>query len=41
MKPDEYEARYQDAVRKLGLDKPLVVQYITWLFNTLKGDFGY
>ncbi|HZJ87714.1 MAG TPA: ABC transporter permease [Sphaerochaeta sp.] len=41
MKPEEYEARYQDAVRKLGLDKPVVIQYFTWLFNTLKGDFGY
>ena len=41
MKPEEYEARYQDAVRKLGLDKPLVIQYFAWLFNTLRGDFGY
>lgn len=41
MKPAEYEARYQDAVRKLGLDKPVFVQYFTWLFNTLRLDFGY
>lgn len=41
MKPEEYEARYQEAVQKLGLDKPLPVQYFTWLFNTLRGDFGY
>ncbi|HOE85004.1 MAG TPA: ABC transporter permease [Sphaerochaeta sp.] len=41
MKPEEYEARYQDAVRRLGLDKPVVIQYFTWLFNTIKGDFGY
>ncbi len=41
MKPAEYEARYQDAVKKLGLDKPVVVQYFTWLFNTIRGDFGY
>ena len=41
MKPKEYEARYQDAVRRLGLDKPVVIQYFTWLFNTIKGDFGY
>lgn len=41
MKPAEYEARYQDAVKKLGLDKPVIVQYFTWLFNTLRGDFGY
>lgn len=41
MKPDEYEARYQEAVEKLGLDKPLPIQYFTWLSNTLRGDFGY
>jgi peptide/nickel transport system permease protein len=41
MKPEEYEARYQEAVRKLGLDKPLPIQYFTWLGNTLRGDFGY
>lgn len=41
MKPDEYEARYQEAVEKLGLDKPLTIQYFTWLSNTLRGDFGY
>lgn len=26
--------------RKLGLDKPLVVQYFLWLGNALRGDFG-
>jgi peptide/nickel transport system permease protein len=26
--------------KKLGLDKPLVVQYFLWLGNTLKGDLG-
>jgi len=41
MKPEEYEARYQEAVLKLGLDKPLPIQYFTWLGNTLRGDFGY
>lgn len=41
MKPDEYEAHYRDAVQKLGLDKPVIVQYFTWLFNTLRLDFGY
>lgn len=24
----------------LGLDKPLLEQYVTWLFNLLQGDFG-
>ena len=25
---------------KLGLDQPLIMQYFTWLFNFLQGDFG-
>ncbi len=32
----------EDAIRiKLGLDKPVVVQYGKWVFNMLTGDFGY
>ena len=27
--------------KKLGLDKPLHIQYIYWLSNVLKGDFGF
>ncbi len=27
--------------KKLGLDKPLPLQYIIWLSNVLKGDLGY
>ncbi|ALA18262.1 MULTISPECIES: ABC transporter permease [Chelatococcus] len=26
--------------RTYGLDRPLVVQYVEWLWNTLRGDFG-
>lgn len=26
--------------RQLGLDQPLVVQYVGWLVNVLRGDFG-
>jgi peptide/nickel transport system permease protein len=30
-----------DAIRaKLGLDKPLIIQYILWVGNLLKGDLG-
>jgi peptide/nickel transport system permease protein len=30
-----------DAMRlQLGLDKPLIVQYLNWLFNVLQGDLG-
>lgn len=51
-KTDAVDLLYQDAgnvaseevkkeIRKdLGLDKPFLVQYITWLGNVLKGDMG-
>lgn len=30
-----------EALRKeMGLDEPFIVQYIRWLFNCLRGDFG-
>ena len=41
MKPEEYERKYQAAREKLGLDQPLPVQYVKWLYNTLTGDLGY
>jgi peptide/nickel transport system permease protein len=41
MDPDRYEAQYQAAREKLGLDKPVVIQYFRWLSNMLRGDFGY
>lgn len=25
---------------EMGVDKPFIVQYLTWMFNMLKGDFG-
>ena len=28
------------ARRAYGLDRPLVVQYLDWLWRTLRGDFG-
>ncbi|WP_108262673.1 ABC transporter permease [Mangrovicoccus ximenensis] len=27
--------------RQLGLDEPMATQYLTWLGNLLRGDFGY
>lgn len=39
--PEEYERLYQDARARLGLDKPIIVQYFSWFGNILKGDFGY
>ena len=42
-KPGGYgmsEQRVEDLSRKLGLDKPLVVQYLVWLGRVLTGDLG-
>lgn len=34
--PERYEAVYLE----LGLDKPFVVRYFSWLLDALRGDFG-
>lgn len=39
--PDDATAAERDlAIKSLGLDKPLFVQYITFLTNLLRGDLG-
>lgn len=41
IKPEVYQQQY-DATRKmLGLDEPVPVQYVKWITNMLRGDFGY
>lgn len=39
--PEQYEMLYQQARERLGLDKPLIIQYTSWMGNLLQGDFGY
>ncbi|MEA2528138.1 MAG: peptide/nickel transport system permease protein [Thermomicrobiales bacterium] len=40
-KPQAYTQEEFDRVEKsLGLDKPLAVQYVTWLGDVVRGDFG-
>ncbi|MBC8542212.1 ABC transporter permease [Bianquea renquensis] len=39
--PEQYNKLYQEARERLGLDKPIVVQYVSWIGNMLRGDFGY
>ena len=39
--PERYQLMYNAARKQLGLDKPLPVQYVVWIRNMLKGDFGY
>lgn len=38
--PDEYQYRYEQARRRLGLDDPLIVRYAKWVGNLLRGDLG-
>lgn len=41
LKAEVYETQYRIKREQLGLDKSLPEQYIRWVSNTLKGDFGY
>lgn len=41
MDPAQYEQIYQQTRERLGLDKPIPVQYGIWLGNMLTGDFGF
>lgn len=38
---EEIEAEYQEIRRKMGLDKPLYVQYLVFWQRTMELDFGY
>ncbi|MGI6578044.1 MAG: ABC transporter permease [Eubacteriales bacterium] len=41
MDPELYDKMYQDMREQLGLDKPIYVQYISWMSNMLRGEFGF
>ena len=41
MKPDAYQALYDQTVQRLGLDQPLPIQYFAWMGSMLTGNFGY
>ncbi len=41
MKPDAYQALYDQTYQRLGLDKPMPIQYLSWMGNMLTGNFGY
>ena len=39
---DEYSPEtYNQMQRDLGLDRPIIMQYLYWIGNVLRGDFGY
>lgn len=39
--PEKYNILYQQARQRLGLDKPLLLQYFSWFANYMTGHFGY
>ena len=41
MKPEAYQALYEQTRADFGLDQPLPIQYVKWLVNTVSGDLGY
>lgn len=41
MLPSNYTQQQLDEMEeKLGLDKPLLIQYVNWLYKAVQGDFG-
>ncbi|WP_416198642.1 MAG: Peptide/nickel transport system permease protein [Sporanaerobacter sp.] len=38
--PEEYQFRYAQARKQLGLDDPPIIRYGKWMKGILKGDFG-
>lgn len=41
VKPEVYQQQYDTIRKQLGLDEPVPVQYVKWITNMLRGDFGY
>ena len=40
MRPETFQLLYDQAVRELGLDQPVIIQYLRWMRNILTFDFG-
>ncbi len=40
IEPEEYQRRYEEARKRLGLDDPMIVRYGKWMVGILQGDFG-
>lgn len=41
MNPAISQATIEKETKRLGLDKPIIIQYTLWLKNFVKGDMGY
>lgn len=40
LEPEEYQYRYEQTRKMMGLDDPLIVRYVKWITNMVQGDFG-
>ncbi|HHT97792.1 MAG TPA: ABC transporter permease [Clostridiales bacterium] len=40
VEPEEYQRRYEEARKRMGLDDPMIVRYGKWISGILKGDLG-
>lgn len=40
LEPEEYQYRYEQTRKMMGLDDPLIVRYGKWITNMVQGDFG-
>lgn len=41
LKPEAYQRLYEQMAHRLGMDRPVIIQYFVWIKNMLIGDFGY
>lgn len=40
-RPEVFQLQYEQAREQLGLDRPVYIQYFSWIGNLLQGDLGY
>ncbi len=40
MTPEQYQQLYDQTKERLGLDKPVYVQYLVWITDMMQGNFG-
>lgn len=40
LKPEQYQLRYEQLRKQMGLDDPIIVKYGKWIGGVLQGDFG-
>lgn len=40
LEPEEYQYRYEQVRKMMGLDQPMTIRYVKWVTNMVQGDFG-